>query len=333
MRIGPLALPNRFWSWLAFAAVSLLIMFDIGSVESAQTKQAPTQPANSQERSETVHDPAYAAFDEGNFVAALEEASKAAERGEPAAHTLIGRIHEEGLGVAKDDTKAAQWYHKAARLGDVNAQFALAVMLAKGRGVERDYGAAANLFELASRSGHADAHYNLALLYVNGTGRPTDMVKAAEHLQAAAAQDHAAAQYDLGGLYEMGHGVEHDDGLAAHWIRRAAYKGLAAAQLEFAIMLYKGRGIIQDRKKAVWFLTAAAEKGNAVAQNRLARLYAYGEIVEANIIIATKWHLLARDRGVSDFKLDQYISRLTKNELEAARLEASAWRDREVTQR
>ncbi len=44
-------------------------------------------------------------------------AELAARRDDPQAHTLIGRIYAEGLGVPKDEGTAARWYARAAELG------------------------------------------------------------------------------------------------------------------------------------------------------------------------------------------------------------------------
>ncbi len=47
-------------------------------------------------------DAAYEAFDQGQYVTALQLAVKAAERGQPQAHTLVGRIYADGLGTSQE---------------------------------------------------------------------------------------------------------------------------------------------------------------------------------------------------------------------------------------
>ena len=91
-------------------------------------------------------------------------------------------------------------------------------------------------------------------------------------------------------------------------------------------MLFKGQGVAVDEKKAAKLFRLAAEQGNAVAQNRLARLYANGVVVKADPVEAAKWHLLAREAGVSDFSLDIVLSKLTKEERAKAEKEADDWR-------
>src|SRR5262245_27213068 len=72
-------------------------------------------------------DAAYEAFDQGKYLTALQLAAKAAELGDPQAHTLVGRIYAEGYGTSKNSALAAQWYARGAELGDPEAMFALGV--------------------------------------------------------------------------------------------------------------------------------------------------------------------------------------------------------------
>ena len=92
-------------------------------------------------------------------------------------------------------------------------------------------------------------------------------------------------------------------------------------------MLFKGEGVAVDEKKGAKLFRLAAEQGNAVAQNRLARLYANGVVVEADPVEAAKWHLLAREAGVSDFSLDILLAKLTKEQRAKAEKEADDWRE------
>lgn len=92
-------------------------------------------------------------------------------------------------------------------------------------------------------------------------------------------------------------------------------------------MLFKGQGVTVDEKRGAKLFRLAAEQGNAIAQNRLARLYANGVVVKADAVEAAKWHLLARQAGVSDFSLDILLSKLTKEERAKADKGAEDWRN------
>ena len=188
-------------------------------------------------------DAAYEAFDQGKYLTALELALKAAGKGDPQAHTLVGRIYADGLGTSKNLAAAAQWYARGAELGDTEAMFAVAVMLAEGQGVQKDRAEAARLFEMAAARKHPLANYNLALLFLTGDGKPENPYRAAMHMRFAAESGVVVAQYDLGTLYATGTGVEPNAFEAAKWIGKAATAGHPEAQVDYAVMLFRGQGV------------------------------------------------------------------------------------------
>ena len=176
-------------------------------------------------------DAAYEAFDQGQYLTALDLAVKAAERGEPTAHTLVARIYAQGLGTSKNTPLAAQWYARGAELGDPEAMFAYGLLLAEGDGVDKDRAEAARFLEAAAARRHPLANYNLALLFLSGDGKPENPYRALMHMRYAAEQGVVTAQYDLGTMYATGQGTDHNAFEAAKWIGKAA----AAGQVEVAI--------------------------------------------------------------------------------------------------
>ena len=271
---------------------------------------------------------AFEIFEQGKYLTALELAKSAAEDGDPQAHTLVARIHAEGLGVPQDPGLAAKWYERGAELGDVESMFGLAVLLAEGSGVERDRVAAARMFDRAAQRGHVLANYNLALLFLKGDGKPENPYRAAAHLRYAAEQGLVAAQYDLGTLYATGTGVDANAVEAARWVGKAAAGGLADAEIDYAVMLFRGQGVEVDQKKGAELFRTAAQHGVAVAQNRLARCYLQGAGVAQSLPEAAKWHLIAKAGGVGDDVLDQAVAKLARKDRESAQLAATAWRER-----
>jgi TPR repeat protein len=295
-------------------------------------KQAPAlppptgAPAN---RPASVDDAAYEAFDKGYYLTALELGVRAAELGEPHAHTLVGRIYAEGLGTARNAPLAAQWFARGAELGDPEAMFAYAVMLAEGRGLKKDRAAAARHFEAAAARKHALANYNLALLFLKGDGKPENPYRALMHMRFAAESGVVVAQYDLGTMYATGTGTDPNAFEAAKWIGKAAVAGHVEAQLDYAVILFRGHGVDPpDPKRAARFFRLAADKGVATAQNRLARCYAHGAGVEQNLVEAAKWNFLARAGGIEDNGLDKMLAKLSQTDRSAAQAAAQQWRDR-----
>ena len=63
--------------------------------------------------SHAATDPAYDAFQSGHYLTAIKEAEKAAAKGDPAAHTLLGEIYSKGYGVKRDDAATQRLYEKA----------------------------------------------------------------------------------------------------------------------------------------------------------------------------------------------------------------------------
>lgn len=272
-----------------------------------------------------VPDPIYAAFDSGKYREARTLAEEAAAKGDAPAHTLLGQIYEQGLGVPLDMQKAAEWYAKGATLGEVHSQFSLGVLLVEGRGIKENKKQAADFFELAAAKNHAMALYNLAIIYVEGVARPQDFAKAAELMEKAASLDNMAAQYDLAALYKAGRGVPKDEAKAVYWLGKAAEAGHNNSELEYGILLFNGKGIPKNEKAGIDFIRRSAEKGNPIAQNRLARAYAVGAGVKIDAVAAGKWHLLSRQSGVSDFNLDRVLSTLSDEERAKAEKDANTW--------
>lgn len=61
-----------------------------------------------------------------------------AESGDRMAQNRVGEIYENGMGVAPDYPRAADWYRKAAEQGDARAQVNLAALYEKGLGVPKN---------------------------------------------------------------------------------------------------------------------------------------------------------------------------------------------------
>jgi TPR repeat protein len=274
-------------------------------------------------------DAAYVAFDQGQYLTALKLAEEAAKKGDAAAHTLVGRIYGEGLGVGKDDKVAANWYARGAELGDPNAMFAYGVLLAEGRGVAKDRPAAGIMFEKAAATGHALANYNLGMLFLKGDGKPENPYRAAQHIAYAASKGIAQAQYDLGALYQSGVGVKPDAYEASKWLSMAADQGHAAAQYDYAIALLRGLGLNRDLPRAIDYMKSAADKGIPGAQNRLAHIYLEGVGgVEKSTVEAAKWRLVAKAGGIEDKPLDDMVAKLSRAERASAEQAAAEWRER-----
>ncbi len=75
----------------------------------------------------------------------------------PAAAANLGCMYDRGLGVPRDDARAAHWFARAAEAGDAGAWYRLGVCHSTGTGAARDACFALACFALAASAGDRDA--------------------------------------------------------------------------------------------------------------------------------------------------------------------------------
>ncbi len=119
-----------------------------------------------------------AAYERGDYAAALREWRPLAEQGHAIAQADLGYAYEKGQGVPQDYAMAIMWYLKAAAQGILGAQFNIGTMYDKGLGVPHDQAEAAKWYRKAAENGMGHAQYTLGLAHVFGKGVPQDLVSA-----------------------------------------------------------------------------------------------------------------------------------------------------------
>lgn len=137
---------------------------------------------------------AYAAFKMARYEEAYRRFLELARKDNVQGMLNVANMHQAGLGVARDESAALDWYRKAAARGSAIGMF---------------------------YTGEA---------YLHGYGTAADRELALEWLRKAAVAGSSEAQFELGKLLRL----EGDDDEATAWIRRAADSGdsLAAAYLD-----------------------------------------------------------------------------------------------------
>jgi serine/threonine protein kinase len=97
---------------------------------------------------------------------------EAAEKGnDNRAQYRLGRIYEEGIGVATDCSKALKWYRSAAEQGNIRALCRLGYMYENGRCVSRDLDQARKYYCDKAASSSNIGLYNLGMTYENSGNR------------------------------------------------------------------------------------------------------------------------------------------------------------------
>ena len=141
-------------------------------------------------------DAGWAAYERGDYLAALWEWRPLADRGNADAQNNLGVMYANGQGVPQNFAEAVTWYRRAAEQGDVLAQALLGVRYAKGQGVEQDYAEAVKWYRRAAKQGNASAQIILGGMYSRGQGVPPNLVLAHMWLNLAAASSPAGERRD-----------------------------------------------------------------------------------------------------------------------------------------
>jgi len=109
-----------------------------------------------------------AAYQRGDFAAALAEFSDAARQNDPLALNVLGIMYAEGRAVARNDKLAADYFFKAQALGSLEAGANLGRMYADGRGVPKNNAEALKHYRDAALGGYLPAMRRLAEVYEKG---------------------------------------------------------------------------------------------------------------------------------------------------------------------
>lgn len=180
----------------------------------------------------SAFDEGLAAYERGDYAAALSLWLPLAEKGDAHAQANVALLYLRGDGVAQDREAAARWYRRAAERGNTVAQDNLGVMYHRGHGVDQDDAKAAYWIGRAARAGDPAAQLHLGQLYAEGLGVAQDDAEAAHWWKEAAEQGESVAQANLGFLHRAGRGVPQDDVEAYIWLHLAAEQGVERAAAE-----------------------------------------------------------------------------------------------------
>lgn len=134
-----------------------------------------------------------AAWQRGDYAAALAIWRPLAAAGDAEAQFNIGQAYRLGRGVAQDETAAMLWYERAARQGLTQAEANYGLLL-----LQRDRAAAMPWLAKASAKGDPRAQYVVATALFNGDPSPADPVRAYALMSMAAAAGLPQAMRSLG---------------------------------------------------------------------------------------------------------------------------------------
>jgi len=119
-----------------------------------------------------------AAWNRGEYAAALELLRPLADRGVAAAQATLGIMYDNGQGVPTDHAVAVVWFRKAANQGHAHAEYDLGLKYSQGQGVSHDDAVAVSWFQRAADHGDPEAMFRLGEAYELGRGVQMDYVLA-----------------------------------------------------------------------------------------------------------------------------------------------------------
>lgn len=118
-----------------------------------------------------------------------------AQKGHPHAAFHLAVMYSKGLGVPRNDHKAAFWYEQAANRNIIDAQALLGTMFWSGRGVEQDYENALYWFSRAALQGDEQIQRLLLEIYSGEKELTPDMTQAYAWASILATSDKSYEHY------------------------------------------------------------------------------------------------------------------------------------------
>nr|WP_283424437.1 SEL1-like repeat protein [Shimia sagamensis] len=217
--------------------------------------------------------------------------ARAAEQGHLEAMVSLGVLFQNGTGVPKDVARAKQLYELAVSENHPRAQNNLGLLFVRGEGVSQDYARAAELFAAASEQGLDVAKANLGVMYENGFGVPLDEARAAELYREGAGQaTPAASGVPPGPVYDPRLSQPDTSEAGLKLLRDHANLGDPIAQFQLGwLILSQSERSPNHQIQAATLMEAAAEAGMAPAMINLAGLFARGEGVPQDYVLAHMW--------------------------------------------
>ena len=251
----------------------------------------------------------------------------AAEKNNIQAQLVLGIMHEQGIGVALNDTRSAYWWQRALDNGYVDIAKALGSMYMSGRGVPLDYKKGMELYLLAAEHGNPHAIKFIALGYKRGLGLPQNDEKAAAW--GAKAASLAGADADvvfLDSMQSKETELQGEEEIFAEFLRQAN-QGNARGLFYVSVAYTSGTGVARNYIKAEKWAREAAELGLTSGIRHLGLFHQLGQGIPKNRVEAQKWYYILNALHPED---DHFLSiinakYMTQDSLVEARILADTW--------
>jgi len=202
------------------------------------------------------------------YSVALAEFQNLAEQGNVASLYYLGRMYQNGWGVARNIPLAVNYFKAADESFYLPAATQLGkILLDNKEGVPTNPKRAIDLLKKAGLAGDTEAIFELGNAAVSGLGGDVNYNNASGFYLIAALKGDKKAQYQLGKLYLTGFGVPQNYQQALVWFTRSANQGYVRAQLELAHQLENNPKLKNLGSAYAWNSILAAYNSDELGMN------------------------------------------------------------------
>ncbi|OOS23629.1 tetratricopeptide repeat protein [Moraxella pluranimalium] len=243
-------------------------------------------------------------------------ASLASDNDSSYGSAIVANLYRNGLGVAKNPTKAIEYYKKTISQiqGELARQIDGLVKDSSQQLLNSSMSMLASYYYELGMYTHAHGYLTqllytteanaakslLATMYSEGLGVTKNEEQAFVYNKDLAELGFPENQFNVGLAYHLGLGVQIDYHQAVYWYTLAANQGISDAQLNLGVLYAEGQGVRQDDKTAFNWYAKAAAQGNTIAQENIGSFYYDGTGVRQNKTLAKEWYGKACDGGSQD---------------------------------
>jgi uncharacterized protein len=218
-----------------------------------------------------------------------EQLKELANRGNPEAQTILGRMHEKGLFFTKNEITALAYYYRALRNDSPKATNLLWQLSGRTEFL--------NLIQKEAQSGNTEAEFVWYGLTSSGFDRRITLNDAIELLKNAASKKYIPALIELGLNYYSGRFLAMNQAAGLKIWEEAEKMGSKEATVRLTTARIFDSIVSTDSKKDFKILKEHAEKGSLLAQVSVAMCYENGVGVSKSKSEAANLFRIAAQRG------------------------------------
>ncbi|MEN9800775.1 MAG: hypothetical protein RL653_4472 [Pseudomonadota bacterium] len=202
------------------------------------------------------------------------------EKGLAAACVELGKLHEDGTGVPRDEARAVALYGQACNAGSARGCDRLGVMLSEGKGCTKDATGAAALFRKSCDAGSAAGCARLGTAVRRGEGTAKDEARGLALLDKAceAGDPRACSQFAF--ALDDARNPARDAARAALLFEKVCSAAGHVACARLGAMYLNGDGVSKDEATAAGYLEKGCDGGDGDACYGLGSLHARGAGVQ-----------------------------------------------------